>query len=55
MLVIMVHGCCDRRAGVKPRKRSISGLNKVAMNASIFRAIKNKTALKVDGLELLIV
>jgi len=55
IFVTMVHGCCERRAGVKPKKEKISGLSKQAMKVSIFRAIKNKTALKLDRLAVLII
>jgi hypothetical protein len=51
----MVHGCCGKRAGIKPRKEKLSGLSKQAMKVSIFRAIKNKTALNLDGLKVLII
>lgn len=48
MLVIMVHGCCDNSAGVKPRKLiTASGLNRVITKIKTFRAIKNHRTFKL--------
>ena len=48
MLLMMVQGCFESNAGVKPRKLiADSGLNKVITKIKTFRAIKNHRAFKL--------
>jgi len=47
MLLMMVQGCCESSAGVRPRKPIVSpGLIRVIMKITTFRAIKNQRAFK---------
>ena len=48
MLLMMVQGCCESSAGVKPRKSITAfGITKVIMKISTFRAIKNHRILEL--------
>jgi len=50
MLLMMVHGCFESNAGVKPRKLiTVSGLSKVIMKIRTFRAIKNQRTFKLTA------
>ena len=49
MLLMIVHGCCERSAGVNPRKRIISGLRNVIMEVTTFRAIRNHRIFKLTA------
>jgi hypothetical protein len=50
MLVMMVQGCCESSAGVKPRRLiTASGLSKVSMKIKTFRAIKNHRTFKLTA------
>jgi hypothetical protein len=49
MLLMMVQGCCESNAGVKPRKKIVSGLNRVIMKITTFRAIKNHRTFKLTA------
>ena len=47
-LLMMVHGCCESNAGVKPRRLiTASGLSKVNTKIKTFRAIRNHRAFKL--------
>jgi len=48
MLLMMVQGCCESNAGVRPRKLiTVSGLIQVIMKITTFRAIKNQRTFKL--------
>jgi hypothetical protein len=50
MLVMLVQGCCESSAGVKPRRLiTASGLSKVSMKIKTFRAIKNHRTFKLTA------
>jgi len=50
MLLIMVQGCCDSSAGVKPRELiTDTGLARVIMKITTFRAIKNHRTFKLTA------
>jgi hypothetical protein len=47
---MMVHGCCESNAGVKPRRLiTASGLSKVNTKIKTFRATKNHRAFRLTG------
>jgi len=43
----MVQGKCEKYAGVKPRKKIMSGLREVVIKTRTFIAIKNQIAFKL--------
>ena len=50
MLLMMVQGCCETRAGVKPRNLIVSsGLVRVIMKSATFRAIRNHRTFKLTA------
>jgi hypothetical protein len=50
MLLMMVHGCCESNAGVKPRRLiTASGLSKVNTKIRTFRAIKNHRTFRLTA------
>ena len=46
-LLTMVQGKCEKYAGVKPRKKIMSGLREVVIKTRTFIAIKNQIAFKL--------
>ncbi|MCJ7791166.1 MAG: hypothetical protein MUP49_01940 [Dehalococcoidia bacterium] len=50
ILLMMVQGCCESNAGVKPRKLiTASGLSRVITKIKTFRAIKNHRTFKLTA------
>jgi hypothetical protein len=50
MLLMMVQGCRENNTGVKPRNSIVSsGLSRVIMKITTFRAIKNHRTFKLTA------
>ena len=48
MLLMMVQGCCESSAGVKPREAATSaGLSRVITKITAFTVIKNHKAFRL--------
>jgi hypothetical protein len=50
ILLMMVQGCCESSAGVKPRKLiTASGLSRVITKIKTFKAIKNHRGFRLTA------